>query len=70
MVVASDEIDEIIRAQVPFLAQEHVDNLLPLARSLAPEGLEAREIWQGLRHAGSGEMAGQESPPDPKGPRR
>ena len=70
MVVAPDEIDQIVRAQVPFLAEEDVDNLLPLARALAPERFKAREIGQGLRHAGLGEMAGQESPPDPQGPRR
>jgi hypothetical protein len=63
MVVVPDEIDQIVGAEVPFLAEEDVDNLLPLARALAPERFKPREIWKGLRHAGSGEIAGVASRP-------
>ena len=35
VIFAADEIDEIVGAQVPFLAQEHVDDLLALAGALA-----------------------------------
>ena len=31
MVVAANQIDEVVGAEMPFLAQEHVDDLFPLA---------------------------------------
>ena len=40
----ADEIDEIVGAEVPFLAQEHVDDLLPLAGALAAGRLQPAEI--------------------------
>ncbi len=44
VIFASDEIDEIVGAQVPFLAQEHVDDLLPLAGAFAARRLQSRDI--------------------------
>ena len=44
MIVAPNEIDEIVGAEVPFLAQEDVDNLLPLAGALATGRLQPTEI--------------------------
>ena len=35
MVVLADQIDEIVGAEMTFLTQEDVDNLLPLAGALA-----------------------------------
>src|SRR5688572_33250352 len=60
MIVAPDEIDKVVRAQVAFLAQEDVDDLFPFARTFTPKGFETREIGQGGRHAMSDEVAGQE----------
>jgi hypothetical protein len=51
MVLAPDQIDQIVCAQVAFLVQEHVDNLLPLAGALATCRLQSCEIWDGL-HGG------------------
>ncbi len=58
MVVAPDQIDQIVGAQVPFLPQEDVDDLFALVGTLAPKRLEPGEIWQGRRHAEL-EMGGQ-----------
>jgi hypothetical protein len=35
MVVAANQIDQIVGAEVSFLTQEDIDNLLPLAGALA-----------------------------------
>ena len=35
VIFVADEIDEIVGAEMPFLAQEHVDDLLALAGALA-----------------------------------
>jgi len=50
MIVAANHVDEVVGAQVPFLPQEDVDDLLSFARALAPERFEARQVWQGRRH--------------------
>jgi hypothetical protein len=31
VILVPDEIDEVIRAQMPLLAEEHVDDFFPLA---------------------------------------
>jgi hypothetical protein len=46
VILASYEIDEVVSAEMPFLAQENVDDLLPLAGALATGRLQAAEIWQ------------------------
>src|SRR5688572_1287861 len=46
MVVAANQIDEIVGAEVTFLPQEHVDDLFPLAGTLAPCGLECPDVWK------------------------
>ena len=40
VIFAPDEIDEIVGAEVPFLTQEDVDDLLPLAGALAARRLQ------------------------------
>ena len=35
MIFFANQVDEIVGAEMPFLTQEHVDNLLPLAGALA-----------------------------------
>jgi len=41
----ANQIDEIVGAEMTFLTQEHVDNLLPLAGALATSRLQPTEIW-------------------------
>ena len=41
----ADEIDEIVGAEMTFLTQEDVDNLLPLAGALATGRFQPTEIW-------------------------
>jgi hypothetical protein len=51
MILALDQIDEIVRAQVAFLAQEDIDDQIALAGSLAAGGPQAFEFgWRGSRH--------------------
>src|SRR5258705_11951324 len=52
LIFAADEIHEIIRTQVTFLAQEHVDDLFPLAGPLAAVRLEPAEIRKVAIHRG------------------
>ena len=47
MVVVADQIDQIVGAEVPFLAQEDVDDLLALAGALAARRLQPAEIREG-----------------------
>ena len=44
LIFASNEIDEIVGAEVTFLAQEHIDDLFPFAGTLAAIALQAAEI--------------------------
>ena len=46
VIVAPNEIDEIVGAEMPFLPQEDVDNLLPLAGALATGRFQPTEIWK------------------------
>ena len=46
MIVAPYEIDEVVGAEMPFLSQEDVDDLLPLAGALATGWFQAAEIWK------------------------
>ena len=56
LVFVPDEVDEIVGAEVPFLAEEHVDDLLPLAGALAARTASAvAEIVE--RSVGHGEAA-------------
>ena len=52
VIFAADEVDEIVGAQVSFLAQEHVDDLLALAGALAAGRLQPAEIGKAdvMRH--------------------
>ena len=50
MVVFSDQVEQIVGAQVPFLAQEHVDDLLALAGALAAFRLQPAEIGKRVCH--------------------
>src|SRR5688572_13900222 len=43
VIVPPNEIDEIVGAEMPFLPQEDVDNLLPFAGALATGRLEPAE---------------------------
>ena len=49
VIVAPYEIDEVVSAEMPFLSQEDVDNLLPLAGALATGRLEPTEIWNSVQ---------------------
>src|SRR5688572_28815595 len=44
LVFPADEVDEIVGAQVPFLTEEDIDDLLALARALAAVRLQPAEI--------------------------
>ena len=52
MIVLADQIDEVVGAEVTFLTQEHVDNLLPLAGALAARWLQSAEIREGNSRKG------------------
>ena len=45
------QVDEIVGAEVPFLAQEDSDNLLALARALAASRLQLAEIRKSSGHS-------------------
>ena len=45
VVLMSDEINQIVGAEMSFLTEEDVDNLLPLAGALATSRLQPTEIW-------------------------
>src|SRR5690348_1066505 len=53
LILAPDDVDEVVRAEVPFLTQEDVDDLFALARALAAVRLQPAEIWKGSRHGGA-----------------
>ena len=50
MILSTNEVDEIVGAEMTFLAQEHVDNLFPLAGTLATRRLQLAEIWKSSGH--------------------
>jgi len=50
MVVLADQVEQIVGAQVSFLAQEYIDDLLPFARALAAFRLQPAEIGKRGRH--------------------
>ena len=41
LVLASDEVDQVVGAEMPFLSQEHIDDLFPLAGPFPARRLEA-----------------------------
>jgi len=45
VIITSNEIDQIVGAEMAFLSQEDVDNLLALAGALATGWLQPSEIW-------------------------
>ena len=47
LVLAPDQIDEIVGAEVPLLAEEHVDDQVALAGALAAGGPQAVEVRGG-----------------------
>jgi hypothetical protein len=51
MVFFANQIDEIVGAEMTFLTQEDVDNLLPLTGALAARRRQSAEIREGT-HAG------------------
>ena len=51
VVLATNQIDEIVRAEVPLLAQEEVDDLLTFVRVLAADRLQSAQIGKS-RHDG------------------
>ena len=54
MILVADQIDQIVGAQVAFLAQEDVDDEVALARALAARGPEPIEIGRrGSHHVGT-----------------
>ena len=52
LIFAADEIDEVVGAEMPFLTQEHIDDLFPLAGPLPARRLEPGEVLEGGRHGG------------------
>ena len=50
MIVLADQIDEIVGAEMAFLTQEHIDNLLPLAGALASCRRQSAEIREGTHN--------------------
>jgi hypothetical protein len=46
VIVPPDQIDEVVSTEMPFLPQEDVDNLLPLAGALAAGRFQSTEIWK------------------------
>src|SRR5688572_1599955 len=51
VIVLADQIDEIVGAEMTFLTQEHIDNLLPLAGALAARWRQSAEIREGTHEA-------------------
>jgi hypothetical protein len=45
MILPLDQIDQIVRAQMSLLTEEHVDNLLAFARAFAAVPLQPAEVW-------------------------
>ena len=52
LILATDDVDQIVGAEVSLLAEEHVDDLLALAGALAALRLQPAEIGKGSRHGG------------------
>ena len=50
LVLAPDQIDQVVGAEMPLLAQEDVDDAIALAGSLAAFRAEAREVDGGCAH--------------------
>jgi hypothetical protein len=47
LIFATDQINQVVGAEMSLLAQEDIDNLFSLAGPFAPGGLEACEILKG-----------------------
>src|SRR6476660_10309632 len=53
MIFAPDDIDEVVGAEVPLLAKEHIDDLFALARAFAAVWLQPAEIRKRAVHRGT-----------------
>src|SRR5258705_2484691 len=53
LIFAANQVDEVVGAEMSFLAQEHVDDLFPLARPLAAVRLQPAEIRNVAVHRGT-----------------
>ena len=53
LIFAAYQIDEVVGADMPFLTQEHVDDLLPLTGPFPARGFEPGQVLKGGRHAKS-----------------
>ena len=53
VIFVPDEFDQIVGAQVSFLAQEHIDDEVAFAGALSARGPEPIEIEGGRCHVGS-----------------
>jgi hypothetical protein len=51
MILAPDQVHEVVGAQMPFLLDEDIDDLLPLAGALTARWLQACDVRKGRRHA-------------------
>ena len=49
VILTSNEIDQIVGAEMSFLTQEDVDNLLSLTGALAAGWLQPTEIWDSVQ---------------------
>ena len=54
--LAPDEIEQIVSAQVPFLPQEGTQYLFAFGRALAACGTQARTVGKGTVHDESGDL--------------
>ena len=50
LIFTAHQINEIVGAEMPFLAKEHVDNLFPLTGPFPARKLEPGQILKGGRH--------------------
>jgi hypothetical protein len=51
VIVTPYEVDEVVSAEMPFLPQEDVDDLLPLAGAFATGRLQPGEIWESCQRS-------------------
>ena len=50
LILAPDQIDQVIGAEMPFLTQKDVEDEIPFARAFGPSGTNTIEIGGGHRH--------------------
>ena len=69
VILAADQIDEIVGAEVPFLAQEDVDDEIALAGALAAGRPQPAEIRKSDVHHGTGQLGSADRARSPCSPR-